>query len=325
MQTRRLGKTGIDVSEIGLGCWQFGGDFGPTEDAKSLATMERAKLAGVTFFDTADVYGGGRSERVIGQFLKDNPEIKVATKLGRNGEIYDSAFDIDTVRAHLMANCENLGVEAVDLVQLHCIPTERLRDGAVFDVMEALKSEGLCRNWGASVETIEEAHLCLAHEGLATLQIIFNLFRQDAAWELFDTAKAADVGIIVRLPLVSGLLSGKYSADTAFDASDHRNYNRDGAAFSVGETFGGIPFETGVELVAGLRELLPLGVPMAETALRWILDHDAVSAIIAGCSSPSQVESNAKASAAAPLPKALHDVLRDYYLREVKPHVRGGI
>lgn len=325
MQTRRLGKTNIEVSEIGLGCWQFGGDFGPTKDANSLDTMARAKGTGVTFFDTADVYGDGRSEKVIGQFLKENPEITVATKLGRRGEIYESDFGIDLVREHLKSNCANLGVDAVDLVQLHCIPTERLRDGSVFEVMDELKNEGLCRHWGASVETVEEAKICLDHEGLATLQLIFNIFRQDPAWEVFDAAKAADVGIIVRLPLVSGLLSGKYSADTKFDESDHRNYNRDGAAFSVGETFGGIPFEKGVELSGCLRELLPLDVPMAETALRWILDHDAVSTIIAGCSSPSQVESNAKASAMAPLPKALHDVLRDFYLREVKPNVRGGI
>ncbi|GAA3862066.1 aldo/keto reductase [Celeribacter arenosi] len=325
MKTRRLGKTGYEISEIGLGCWQFGGDFGPTTDDTSRETMRAATEAGVTFFDTADVYGGGRSERVIGGYLKEVDGLTVATKLGRNGEIYASDFGYDMVRAHLEQNCENLGVECVDLIQLHCIPTERLREGDVFAVMDRLQSDGLCKNWGASVETIEEAQICLRHEGLATLQIIFNLFRQDAVWELFDDAKKADVGIIVRLPLASGLLAGKYSKDTDFAESDHRNYNRDGAAFSVGETFGGIPFEKGIDLVEGMRGMLPPDVPMAQSALRWILDHDAVSTIIAGCSSARQVQSNARASEMAPLPTGLHAQLKDYYQKSVRPSIRGGV
>ena len=326
MKTRRLGKTGFDVSEIGLGCWQFGGDFGPTSDETSRDTMQAALDAGVTFFDTADVYGAGRSERVISALLAaGHARPTVATKLGRNGDIFGSDFGYDTVRTHLLSNCANLGVESVDLIQLHCIPTERLREGKVFEVMDKLKDEGLCRHWGASVETIEEAQICLKHDGLASLQIIFNLFRQDAVEELFADAKAAEVGIIVRLPLASGLLSGKYTAETVFAESDHRNYNRDGEAFSVGETFGGIPFAKGVELVEGMRDLLPPDVPMAEAALRWILDHDAVSTIIAGCSSARQVEANARVSQMAPLPQAMHAALAEYYARAVKPHIRGGI
>ena len=198
------------------------------------------------------------------------------------------------------------------------MPTEVLRDGAIFDIMNRLTSEGLCRNWGASVETIEEAKICLEQESLASLQIIFNLFRQDAAWELFPQAEAAGVGIIVRLPLASGLLTGKFAADTTFEAGDHRNYNRDGAAFSVGETFSGIELATGVGLVEDLKPHVPPGWSMADFSLRWILDHPAVSSIIAGCSRPEQVQANARASELPPLSEDVHARLKEFYLDKVR-------
>lgn len=326
MKIRKLGKTGMDVSEIGMGCWQFGGDFGPTEDSTSIATMKAASTAGVTLFDTADVYGDGRSERVIGGYSPGAPAaLHVITKVGRRAELFPDNYAYADVRAQLLESCENLGVDALELVQLHCVPPAQLASGEVFAVMDRLQSEGVCKNWGASVETIEEAQLCLKHGSLATLQIIFNIFRQTAATALFADAKAANVGIIVRLPLASGLLAGKYTPQTKFAESDHRNYNADGAAFSVGETFSGIPFAKALDCVELIRPLVPEGVTMAEFSLRWILDHDAVSTVIAGCSSAAQVAANARASAMPPLPPQTHAALRDIYETTVKPLVRGAI
>jgi aryl-alcohol dehydrogenase-like predicted oxidoreductase len=229
------------------------------------------------------------------------------------------------VKRSLEGSAQRLGVEVLDLAQLHCVPTQVLRDGEIFMWMDEFQREGLVRHWGASVETIEEALLCLEKPGLATLQIIFNLFRQDAIDDLLPKAQEKDVGIIVRLPLASGLLSGKFGKDTTFAAEDHRNYNRDGAAFSVGETFSGLPFETGIDRVEELRGLLPEGWPMAHLALRWILDHTAVSTVIAGVSRPQQLEDNVAAAARPQLDDGLHQRLRDWYVERVRPAVRGAI
>ncbi|WP_370339723.1 aldo/keto reductase [Parvularcula marina] len=326
MKTRKLGKTGLDVSEIGLGCWQFGGDFGPMEDDRAADTMTAAEDAGVNFFDTADVYGDGRSESLIGAYTKDRTERPViATKVGRSARLYPDTYDKASIREHLLRSAERLGVEKLDLVQLHCIPPVHLKDGDVFDIMQELCAEGICRNWGASVETIEEAHMCLAHEGCSTLQIIFNLFRQDAVRDLLPAASKAGVGIIVRLPLASGLLTGKFSANESFPETDHRNYNADGAAFSVGETFNGIPLKIGVELVEELKTFVPDGMTLADFALRWILDHEAVSTVIAGCSRPDQVTANARASTLPALSGELHRALSDYYLDQVRETIRCPI
>lgn len=325
MQTRTLGKTGYKVSEIGLGCWQLGGDFGPLAEETAKIILEAAAENHITFWDTADVYGGGQSELRIGSFMRKPAGLHVATKVGRAPSLYPDQYNKQAVRESLLASAARLGVEAIDLAQLHCVPTEILRDGEIFTWLDDLKNEGLIRHYGASVETIEEAFICLQQPQLASLQIIFNLFRQDAASELLDAAAEKNVGIIVRLPLASGLLSGKFSRDTRFDTSDHRHYNRDGAAFSVGETFGGIPFEKGVELTEGLRGLLPEGGDMAQLALRWILDHDAVSTVIAGASNPAQIDSNVRAASLPPLDRALHEKLAAYYLDKVKPHIRGEI
>jgi aryl-alcohol dehydrogenase-like predicted oxidoreductase len=324
MKTRRLGKTGYDVSEIGLGCWQLGGDFGPVEDEAANAILDAAEAAGINFWDTADVYGGGLSERRIGAHGK-GPGVKVATKLGRSGTLFPNKYSLDRVRDSLVASAARLGVETLDLAQLHCVPTPVLRDDAIFGWMDQLKAEGLVRHWGASVETIEEAMICLEQPGCATLQIIFNLLRQDAAEKLLPLAAEKDVGIIVRLPLASGLLSGKYDKNTTFDTSDHRTYNRDGEAFSVGETFSGIRFERGVELVQELKGLAPEGVPMSQFALRWILDHPQVSTIIAGVSRPEQIADNVAATERKSLFPALKTQLREWYQKEVKPEIRGGV
>ena len=325
MKTRPFDKTGIQVSEIGLGCWQLGGsDYGDVDEKLAFNILSAAIGAGVNFLDTADVYGGGRSEKLIGRFLKTRDEkIFTATKLGRK-DIYPDKYTRDTLRAATESSLKNLGVDSLDLTQLHCVPTEELRKGDVFHWLCEQRQEGKIRNFGASVETMEQALICLEHDGLSSLQIIFNIFRQNPAHLLFEKALAKKVAVIVRLPLASGLLSGRMTKETRFPQNDHRNYNRDGQCFSVGETFGGIPYEKGVDLAGALKPLVPAGMTMAQMAQRWILDHEAVSVVITGASRPAQVAANASASALAPLDGKLHAALRDFYEKEVKQHIRGA-
>ncbi len=325
MKTRRLGKTGFEVSEIGLGTWQLGGDFGPVEDNDASAILSNAARLGVNFWDTADVYGNGLSEHRIGTFYGKPDFLKVATKVGRSGALYPDKYTKGGLRESLEESAKRLCVESLDLAQLHCVPKEVLEDGSIFGWMDELQAEGLVQNWGASVETVAEAEICLAHDGLATLQIIFNIFRQDAADGLLAKAAERDVGIIVRLPLASGLLSGKYNRDTEFSTSDHRHYNRNGEAFSVGETFGGIPFEDGVELADELRGYVPSGQRMSLFALRWILDHPEVSTIIAGVSRPDQIGVNVEAGDLPDLPDTIHEKLSEFYAEKVRPKIRGDI
>ncbi|MCB9993995.1 MAG: aldo/keto reductase [Hyphomicrobiaceae bacterium] len=325
MKTRRLGKTGFDISEIGLGCWQLGGDFGPLGDDLAHSILEDARDSGITFWDTADVYGGGLSESRIGAILPDAGGTVVATKVGRNASLYPDTYSRAGVRESLENSAKRLRVDAIDLAQLHCVPRTVLEDGEIFVWMDDLKKDGLIRNWGASVETVAEGLLCLKQPGLATLQIIFNIFRQDAVEKLLPAAQKADVGIIVRLPLASGLLAGKFGKGHTFDPSDHRNYNRDGEAFSVGETFSGIPFATGVDLAAELRHFVPDNTPMSRFALRWILDHPAVSTVIAGVSKQAQLAENVAASRMVPLSQADHINLERFYREKVRPEVRGEI
>lgn len=325
MKTRRLGKTGYQVTEIGLGCWQLGGDFGEVSETLAADILGTATDLGVNFWDTADVYGGGLSETRIAASAKKPDGLHIATKLGRDGSLYPDKYTKDGVRKSLEGSAKRLGVERLDLAQLHCVPRSVLDDGAIFGWMEDFKRDGLIAHWGASVETVEEGLLCLEQPGCATLQIIFNLFRQDAVAELLPRAKAADVGIIVRLPLASGLLSGKYTADHQFAKEDHRNFNRDGAFFNVGETFSGLPFAEGVRLVNEMKNLLPEETPLAQSALRWILDHEAVSSIIAGVTKPRQLEGNVAASALPPFDANRHARLAAFYQDDVRPLVRGGI
>jgi aryl-alcohol dehydrogenase-like predicted oxidoreductase len=325
MQVRQFGKTGPAVPEIGLGCWQLGGGWRDDwDDAVAQQTLQTAVDAGVRFIDTADVYGDGASERSIGAFLRKHADagLFVATKLGRAG-IYPDGYTRASLRDATLRSIERLGVERLDLTQLHCVPTDVLRQGHVFEWLRELQQEGLIARWGASVESVEEGMICLAQDGLASLQVIFNIFRQKPAEELLPRAAAQGVGIIVRLPLASGLLGGKITRATTFRADDHRNFNRDGQHFNVGETFAGLELERGIAATERVAELVPAGMTMAQMALRWILDQPAVSVIIPGASRPDQVAANVSASALAPLPAELHAALAQVYREHVNAHIRG--
>ncbi|MEX0771149.1 MAG: aldo/keto reductase [Balneolaceae bacterium] len=325
MKHRIFNNTGMNTSEVGLGTWQLGGAaWGDVDDESALKILETATNHGVHFWDTADVYGKGRSERLIGTFLQENPdEIFVATKLGRFPEPGGEAnFSLNSFRAHTEASLKRLGVDRIDLTQLHCIPTELLKSGEAFDWLRTLQKEGKIRHFGASVETAEEAEICLQQNDLASLQIIFNIFRRKPL-RFFEEAKEKNVALIVRLPLASGLLSGKYSKQTTFPENDHRNFNRDGQQFNVGETFAGLPFELGVELAESLKAWVPEGMTMAQMALRWVLDFDAVSVVIPGARTLSQVRDNAAVSEMPPLSPELHNRLKTFYEEKVKESIRG--
>lgn len=326
MKTRAFATTGWDVSEVGQGCWQLGGsDWGAVSDEDALAILHTSVEAGVNFLDTADVYGGGRSETLIGRFLRETTEnVFVATKLGRSGDPGGTQnYTVATMRQHTEDSLQRLGVDALDLTQLHCIPTEVLRRGEVFETLRTLQKEGKIRHFGASVESMEEALLCLRQEGLVSLQIIFNIFRQKPIHTLFEAANRQEVALIVRLPLASGLLTGKFDRSTHFSPHDHRSYNRDGQAFNVGETFAGLPFERGLELVAHLETLVPPGMSMTQMALRWCLDHDAVTTIIPGAKNVHYARENALVSDLPPLPRHLHEELATFYDAEVADSIRG--
>lgn len=325
MKTRIFGQTGRAVSEVGLGTWQIGGNWGDVSDETAFATLRAAVEAGTNFFDTADVYGGGRSETLIGKFLRETrTPIYVATKLGRSSSPgWPGNFTRKSIREHTEASLRRLGVAALDLTQLHCVPPDVLERGEVFEHLRELRREGKIRDFGASVESMAEAAVCLRQEGLVSLQIIFNLFRQKPIHALFDEAKKKNVALLVRLPLASGLLGGKMTKATTFGADDHRNFNRDGQQFNVGETFAGLPFEKGVELADALKPFVPAGMTLSEMALRWCLDFDAVSVIIPGAKNPEQARANARASALPPLPPALRARLAEFYRTAVTAHIRG--
>lgn len=325
MNTRTLGKTGYAVSEIGLGCWQLGGDFGPVGDETARDILKTARSLDVNFWDTADVYGGGQSESRIGGF-KDKKGVLVATKLGRGPQFEGMArYSKAKVHDSLAGSIRRLGVETLDLAQLHCIPIDVLRDGEIFTWLDDMRAAGMIRHWGASVQTVEEGLLAMRADTCTALQTIFNLFRQDAVDSLFPAAQKNNVGVIARLPLASGLLSGKMSTSTTFTAQDHRSYNRDGQAFYVGETFSGLPFEVGVAFADQIKHWLPAGMSLAHLALRWILDQPAVSTVIAGVTKPAQLTDNAEVARMDPLPEELVHKLKDFYLEKVRPQVRGGI
>ena len=326
MNIRTLGKTGYEVSEIGLGTWQLGESFGPVSDESAAEILKTARSAEVNFWDTADVYGGGQSERRIGAF-RDKRGVFVATKLGRNGEIFPNktGYNKKNIKESLAGSLKRLGVETLDLAQLHTIPTDVLRDGEVFTIMDDLRDQGMMRHWGASVENLEEALLAMQSDGCTTLQIIFNLFRQDYITEVFPTATRRNVGIIVRLPLASGLLSGKWNKDTRFASTDHRNFNANGEKFNVGETFSGLPFDKGVGFAEQLKQMVPAGIPLSQFALRWILDQPAVSTIIAGVTRPEQLRANVDATKREPVDPALVEKLTGWYQDKVRPEIRGRI
>lgn len=325
MKYRRFKE--VKVSEVGLGTWQLGSaDWGNINKEDAFSILQAYVDGGGNFIDTADVYGMGVSETLIGEFLKTQTrELFVATKLGRrhdgvNG--WPQNFSYDTMRRHVEDSLTHLQQSQLFLEQLHCIPTEAMQQGDVFKHLARLRQEGLIRYWGASVETSAEALLCMEQEGLASLQIIFNLFRQHVAQEVFVKAAEKGIALIIRVPLASGLLTGKFTAATSFATNDHRNYNADGAAFNAGETFSGVEFSRGVAVAAKMKALLP-GDQMATAAIRWILDHPEVTTVIPGASKLSQVTGNLAASAMPPLSMDTHDELRDIYDKEVLPFIRG--
>ena len=326
MKQRAFGNSSIHLSEIGMGCWQLGGlCWGNVSETDALSTLQTAVANGITFFDTADVYGLGRSERLLGQFLKSCPDsIFVATKLGRFPDPgWPENFSFEIFRHHTDACLQRLGLEALNLLQLHCIPTEVLQRGEVFEWLRRLQQDGKIQRFGVSVESMDEALLCLEQEGLTSLQIIFNLFRQKPITTLFEAAKQKGVALIARLPLASGLLTGKFNPSSRFPENDHRTFNRDGQQFNVGETFAGLPFEIGVELADALQSHVPDRWSLTQMALRWCLDYDAISVIIPGARNPQQVTANTSVSDLPSLSPELHDKLKAFNESRVASHIRG--
>jgi aryl-alcohol dehydrogenase-like predicted oxidoreductase len=324
VQLRVLGRTGWHVSEVGFGAWGIGGDWGPVQDEQSLAALHQALDLGVNFIDTADVYGDGRSERLIGQVLRDRAgeRIYVATKAGRRLSPHvASGYNRENLTAFVERSLRYLGLEAIDLLQLHCPPTEVYYRPEVFGVLDDLVAAGKLRYYGVSVEKVEEALKAIEYPHVQTVQIIFNMFRHRPAALFFREAKARGVGILARVPLASGLLTGKMTAQTTFSQSDHRHYNRQGEAFDVGETFSGVPFDVGLQAVEELRSLVPEGATMAQMALRWILMFEAVSVAIPGAKRPSQAAENVAASELPPLSEETMAAVRDVYDRLIRPHV----
>jgi aryl-alcohol dehydrogenase-like predicted oxidoreductase len=324
MRYRNLGETGMRVSEISLGTWAFGGDWGSVGEDDAYAALNRAVDLGVNFLDTADAYGDGRSERLIGRLLKERPndEILVATKAGRRLDPHTAeGYDYVNLSAFVERSLNNLGVEALDLLQLHCPPTEAYRQDSTFEALDRLKEAGKLNNYGVSVEKVEEARMALDYPGVATVQIIFNIFRQKPAEEFFPLAEERGIGILARVPLASGLLSGKMSADRAFSEDDHRFFNRNGEAFDRGETFSGVNFETGLTAAEELKELVPEDNTLAQFALRWILMNPAVSCAIPGGKNPAQVEDNVAAAEMPPLSEANMERVKEIYDRSVRPEV----
>jgi len=324
MNYRPLGE--LQVSEISFGTWSIGGDWGRVDERDALDGLAAAMDAGVNFFDTADVYGDGRSEELLAKATRGREhEIYIATKFCRAGDIHDPAtYSEPSVRGFLEGSLRRLRRDFVDLYQIHCPPTEILRDGAVFEVLDKLQAEGKIRYYGVSVETVEEGLLCLRVPGVRALQVIFNIFRQKPAEELLPKAKAQGVGILARLPLASGLLTGKFKPDHRFDPDDHRSFNEHGEQFNVGETFAGLGFAKGVELAEKLRWIGEGRGNMTRAALRFILDHDEVTCAIPGFKNRHQVEDNLAALEVRPFSPDERARLRRFYEDEVLPHIRGA-
>jgi aryl-alcohol dehydrogenase-like predicted oxidoreductase len=324
MKTRRFGRTGVDVSEIGFGAWQIGGSWGDVSAADGRAALEAALRAGISFIDTADVYGDGRSERLIAEVLRDwgGPRPYVASKAGRrlSPHVADG-YTRANLEGFIDRSLKNLAVERLDLVQLHCPPTDVYYRPEVFEGLDAIKAAGKIRDYGVSVERVEEALKAIEYPGVASVQIIYNLFRQRPAELFFAEAKRRKVAVIVRVPLASGLLSGKITAATAFAADDHRAFNRHGEAFDVGETFAGVPFEVGLAAVEEIRRLVPAGASMAAFALKWILMQEAVSVVIPGARNAEQARGNAAASGLADLSADVMRAAAAIYADRIRAHV----
>ncbi len=318
---------GTPVAAIGLGTWQLGSaDWGIVNPDKALEILSAYTSAGGNFIDTADVYGMGISEKIIGSFLQQTKcEVYVATKLGRRHDApngWPQNFSYEYMRRHVEASLQHLGVDCLFLEQLHCIPADELKKGDVFDSLRKLQQEGLIQHFGVSVETTDEALLCLEHTDIASLQIIFNLFRQHPATVFFEKALQQQTALIARVPLASGLLSGKFVADTVFASADHRNYNADGNAFNVGETFSGIEFKKGIALVDEIKNILP-GNDLAAQSIQWVLQHPAITTVIPGASTVEQVRANMSATDREPLTAQVISKLSNLYTEKIRPAIRG--
>ncbi|MFI0895472.1 aldo/keto reductase [Streptomyces sp. NPDC020983] len=323
MEQRVLGRTGRPVSVVGLGTWQLGADWGDVRESDALAVLDAAVESGVTFFDTADVYGDGRSEQLIGRYLKERPDagIFVATKMGRRAEQLPENYSLANFRAWNDRSRANLGVDTLDLVQLHCPPTAVYTSDALYDALDTLVEEQRIAAYAVSVETCDEALAAIARPGVASVQIIFNPFRLKPLEKVLPAAAAAGVGIIARVPLASGLLSGKYTRETVFAANDHRAYNRHGEAFDQGETFSGVDYETGLEAAVEFAALAPEGATPAQTALRWIIQQPGVTSVIPGARNVEQARANAAAAGLPALPQPVLDGVRELYDRRIRAQV----
>ncbi len=324
MQYRTLGRTGWNVSSISFGAWAIGGTWGVVDDDESMLALHAALDAGVNFIDTADVYGDGRSERLIARLRRERPTdpFHVATKAGRRLNPHVAAgYTRENLTAFVERSLNNLAVDTLDLVQLHCPPTSVYYMPEVFGVMDDLVQQGKLQHYGVSVEKIEEALKAIEYPNVKTVQIIFNIFRQRPAGLFFREAKAQQVGVLARVPLASGLLTGKLTATTQFEPDDHRTFNREGEAFDKGETFSGVPYATGLEAVAALQHLLPPGWTLPQFALRWILMFDAVTCAIPGGKRPAQVLDNVRAADLPPLSDVTMAKIEQIYQDQIYPYV----
>jgi aryl-alcohol dehydrogenase-like predicted oxidoreductase len=322
MEQRTIERLGHSVSVVGLGTWQLGADWGDVDPSAAEATLEAAIDAGITFFDTADVYGDGRSEQFIGELRKRHPEVFIATKMGRRVDQVTENYSADNFRAWNERSRTNLGVETLDLVQLHCPPDGVYDNDEAFAALDSMVESGTISAYGVSVETCDQALKAIARPHVATVQIILNCFRLKPLEAVLPMAREAGVGIIARVPLASGLLSGRYDSHTTFAADDHRNYNRHGEAFDVGETFSGVPFEVGLEAVEQLKRLVDPDVTLAQFALRWVIDQPGVSTVIPGARNPEQVRGNAAAAALAPLREDQLAGVADVYDHLIRQYVQ---
>lgn len=323
MQYRALGRTGFEVSTISFGAWAIGGTWGNVEDSESLRALHKALDLGVNFFDTADVYGGGRSEALLGQLKRERKEpFLIATKAGRGGPKHDAGvYNRENLTAWVERSLGHLKLETIDLLQLHCPPTDVYYRPEVFGVLDDLVKAGKLRFYGVSVERVEEALKAIEYPGVQSVQIIFNLFRQRPLELFFEQARRKRVGILARLPLSSGMLTGKLTKTTEFSSDDHRRFNRQGEAFDRGETFSGVDYELALSVVEELKPLVPAGSTLAELALRFILQFDAVTCAIPGAKRSSQVEENVRAADLPPLSPALLQQLRTVYEDRIRNSV----
>ncbi|WP_188454935.1 aldo/keto reductase [Virgibacillus oceani] len=326
MNYRQLGKTDLTISELSFGTWAIGGAWGKLNDTEALNGLDRAMDEGVNFFDTADVYGDGHSEELLAKATKGKEStIHIATKFCRAGDIHDPEnYSMKRVQEYCENSLKRLNREQIDLYQIHCPPLEILKDGNVFTVLDKLKAQGKIRYYGVSVETVEEGLYCLENYDVSSLQVIFNIFRQKPLKELFSKAYEKGVGILARVPLASGLLTGKFEKDTTFEADDHRHFNRNGQEFNVGETFAGLEFNKGVELSQRLEWIARGRGNMTRAALRWILEHNEITSVIPGFRNVNQVEDNLQALNVTGYTPEEMDRLSVFYRNEVQPYVRGA-